>query len=138
MGMFDYVTCEIPLPGVPDGHPGFQTKDTDAQYLERYTIKADGSLIHHAVRYEDTPLEERRFYDGTPEFKDSPLAIVGMFRSVPTGDVAVPFHGRLSFYDRINEEWFEFDCLYDRGSLLKIERNGEAVWPAKGDGRKEE
>ena len=45
MGMYDYVVCRAPLPGVSpkwmkDGHP-FQTKDFDCQ-METYTIEADG------------------------------------------------------------------------------------------------
>lgn len=48
MGMFDYIVCNMPLPGIiptwyKDGHQ-FQTKDTPEQYLKTYTIDADGTI----------------------------------------------------------------------------------------------
>jgi len=44
MGMFDYLSCEYPL---PEGAPvnGWQTKDTPAQYMETYRITRDGFLF---------------------------------------------------------------------------------------------
>lgn len=44
MGMFDDLTCEVPVPGDQQPrHPSFQTKDF-ACLLDHYTIKADGTL----------------------------------------------------------------------------------------------
>lgn len=48
MGMFDYVVCEMNLPGtvpawIKSGHK-FQTKDTPNQYLDTYSIAADGAF----------------------------------------------------------------------------------------------
>ncbi len=59
MGMFDNVRCDYPLPW-PEAK-GFgaewQSYDTDAQYLDEYEIRADGTLWHHAydVRWESDP-----------------------------------------------------------------------------------
>jgi hypothetical protein len=48
MGMFDDVTCELPIPGEPKPKRlSFQTKDFDC-YLDRYTIRADGTLWRDA------------------------------------------------------------------------------------------
>lgn len=46
MGMFDNVVCEYPLPVEGANAFVFQSKDTDAQYLDNYKIKADGTLWH--------------------------------------------------------------------------------------------
>lgn len=45
MGLFDYIKCEMRLPG--DGTPPlqFQTKDTPEQYLKAYTITEQGRLV---------------------------------------------------------------------------------------------
>lgn len=64
MGLYDYVVCDLPLPGTKPkwlrpGHQ-FQTKDTPCQYMKTYTIGADGILIGP----EDGPLD----YTGTIEF----------------------------------------------------------------------
>lgn len=47
MGMFDYLYCEIPLPGnSPFGkETEFQTKDTTDQYLVTHKITKDGDLV---------------------------------------------------------------------------------------------
>lgn len=46
--MFDWVKCDYPLPWPEAADFGFdwQSKDTDAQYCDRYEIRADGTLWH--------------------------------------------------------------------------------------------
>ena len=58
MGMFDYVKCEYPLPDPEAQDLLFQTKDTDAMFLETYKITKEGQLLHFTGEYETTPLEE--------------------------------------------------------------------------------
>lgn len=48
MGMFDGVRCRYPLPWPEVQEDTWQSKDTPAQYLELYEIRADGSLWHEA------------------------------------------------------------------------------------------
>jgi hypothetical protein len=129
MGLFDYVTCEYDL---PDGFDAtgvqFQTKDTDAQYMETYRIDGNGRLWHQAVRYEDRS-------DPTAE-KGSPASVLGCQTPVPTGWELVEHHGTLDFYtSNICASWGPFCAtdddsppwsanyvaLYDHGILLKIE-----------------
>lgn len=108
MGMFDYVTCLHPL---PEGAPqkGYQTKDTAPQFLLTLTIEEDGTLTSEGE--------------------------------------AVPFHGVLSFYwsnvsgsckggyvtqDGQPATSWEFEALYDRGKLVRIDGGREDVteyWP---------
>jgi hypothetical protein len=51
MGMFDHVTCELPMPDGRDvPKDGFQTKSLEClMYL--FTITATGRLIYHQHRY---------------------------------------------------------------------------------------
>lgn len=61
MGMFDNVVCEYPLPVEGANVFMFQSKDTDAQYLDDYKIAADGTLWHlqydrRMEESEDSPL----------------------------------------------------------------------------------
>jgi hypothetical protein len=54
MGMFDYVKCLYLLPDGEDGSAiEFQTKDTDAQYMDLYEIREDGTLWHQVYDVED-------------------------------------------------------------------------------------
>lgn len=62
MGMFDYVVCELPLPGrVPawlkPGHL-FQTKDTPPQALDTFRIKADRTITHQGYDADHSPQKE--------------------------------------------------------------------------------
>lgn len=123
MGMFDYLRCEMPLPVEwPTEGFGFQTKDTDAQYMERYTITSDGRLVHHAVQYESTPKDELPYPDAKPGTWQS---ICGIIKSVPTGDVEVPMHGDLGFhdYDR-SRGWVSFIARFTEGRCVRIWMEG--------------
>jgi hypothetical protein len=106
MGLYDYLRCEYPL---PEGAPvdGYQTKDTPAQFLERYTITADGRLMERRVEL---------------EWIDDPGRglIGGYFAAVPgTGEwVEIPLHGDLWFYDG---EW-EFRARFTEGRIARIEQ----------------
>lgn len=53
MGLYDYVRCEMPLEQCPEWATEFQSKDTPAQYLDRYEIRADGTLWHELYDTED-------------------------------------------------------------------------------------
>lgn len=49
MGVFDYITVKYQGHGIGDvSEEEFQTKDTPAQYLDRYEIREDGTLWHEA------------------------------------------------------------------------------------------
>lgn len=53
MGMFDYLRCHYPLPVDGANALEFQTKDTDAQYMDKYEIREDGTLWHADYDTED-------------------------------------------------------------------------------------
>lgn len=55
MGLFDNVQCQQPLPWPEAADFGFewQTKSSDMPFSERWEIRADGTLWHEDVDYED-------------------------------------------------------------------------------------
>lgn len=119
MGLFDYLNCEIDLPGTTKGEE-FQTKDLEC-FMEYYTIRADGTLIQHYRELETTPKAERPY----PDAKDGLLAIRGMLRAKPGSerDIRVAYDGDLEFYGTGGD----FRATYRKGTLQEICRlvNGE-------------
>ena len=68
MGMFDEVICHYPLPWPEVQDAIWQSKNTPAQYLDRYEIRSDGTLWHEAYtsRWEEdasSPLGFRLYRD---------------------------------------------------------------------------
>ena len=126
MGMFDYLKCEYELPDSSVQNESFQTKSLDST-LANYTITADGRLIHHAVKYESVPEEERPYF-GTPEWEKPLGKICGSMTSVPTGDVEIAYHGDIRFYTSISAretddyKWFEYEARFTDGKLQWIKR----------------
>lgn len=151
MGMYDYIKCEYPLPDAHMQDALFQTKDTEAMYLEHYTITRDGKLVHHGVAYGETPPEERPYYD--PEIKGFKSAVdefCGSISETPTGDIEIPYHGDVYFYTSVGwfadgtktyrisdgqgqrvtdgpwesatEEWFEYQARFTNGRVEWIRR----------------
>ncbi len=131
MGMFDYVVCEYPLPGNPPqwvidhARTGkFQTKDTDRQWLERYTITADGRLVHHAVRYEEVTESEGPYRDHPDPEARALLRWVGSIRSIPIGEDEVhDIHRDLRFSTCSDDEprvFYEYVARFTNGQLERI------------------
>ena len=91
MGMYDNVTCEVPL---PDGYSGaFQTKDFDC-CMDRITIRADGRLVH-----------DKRAWTS----HDAATA------------TDLNFHGIFNFYDyTISRGWHEYEAKFTDGALVEI------------------
>jgi|SRR5580704_6187001 hypothetical protein len=77
MGMFDYVACDVDLPGSPAiAGREFQCRSL-YRVLGRFTITRKGRLIYHSVRYETA---------GSPD----PLP---RMMAIPEGDIDMDFHG---------------------------------------------
>lgn len=53
MGMFDDIKCKYPLPLNGANDLVYQTKDTPAQFLDKYEIREDGTLWHENYDIED-------------------------------------------------------------------------------------
>lgn len=126
MGMFDYITCLYPLPDQdfnvvwPENDP-FQTKSLECD-MDHYTITRDGRIIHHKVRYETVPDEERPYF-GKPEWDRSELArFCGAMRSIPDGDEYLNLTDTIRFYNSKGSEWFEYSATFVDGKLIDIRR----------------
>lgn len=94
MGMFDNIVCHYPLPdGFDAASLEWQTKDTDAQWLDTYTITAEGRLVHTETDAEIVPEAERPFPNATDWRK-----ACGSMRMVNPREVDTNYHGDLYFY----------------------------------------
>ena len=74
MGMFDHVTCELPMPdGRELAKDSFQTKSLEC-LMDLYTITAAGRLIFHKRRYSASRMPE------------------------PIADIDMDYHGDIEIY----------------------------------------
>jgi len=118
MGMFDYIRTKMPLP--PDPTPPnvdwFQTKDTEdisgQLYLERWTIDADGRLVHHTGDYVLEP-------DKT---KEGIMALAGALKLKNKRDVVYPYHGDIHFgyYDTETKDDWNYVARFSEGKCVRI------------------
>lgn len=114
MGMFDYFYCEYEI-DAPEGLE-FQTKDTDAQYLENYKIDKDGYLWHEYREYKWSPDPEREKDGGL-------LAMVGALKTTTKEWRRQDgFRGSINFYTDHKGDWLEFSALFDKGKVINIEK----------------
>ena len=135
MGVFDYVRCEYPLPGLDDPTSiRFQTKDTEEMWLHQYTITKDGRLVSDVIHYEDR---------SDPKAEPGPsTSLKGRKMSVKTGEKHCNYHGILRFYGYAGDvrgigmpenlgqdeahpeeaEWFEFEAAFTHGKLVEVKR----------------
>lgn len=117
MGLFDYLRCKLPLPVAGANDLEFQTKDTDAQYMDHYEIREDGTLWHQEYDTEDRS-------DPTAE---GLAALFGCMTRVNERWVQDDMTGEVRFYTSIGStptttgEWVEFSAFFVRGQLKHIE-----------------
>lgn len=129
MGMFDYVRCKYPLPaGAPVD--GYQTKDTDAQYLELYEIREDGSLWYLHVEREFRP----------DPGKEGLEALCGCMKKVSEEWRQERMTGEVCFYaDNAGDyqNMWEFSAYFVDGQLKHFEtiNNPLVATPASGGPR---
>ena len=122
--MFDDIKVKISLPDLEDEISRsltFQTKDTPAQFMEKYEISENGRLIHMKVEYESVPEEERPFY-GKPEWEHGVNKFLGCINVKELGWEDTEFHGDLIFYTSHNKEWFEYEARFTEGNFTRVKR----------------
>ena len=126
MGMYDEIKCKYSLPDKEVQDETFQTKDF-ACVLGAYTITKEGKLICHTVRTEVVPEEERPYF-GKPGWDRGMNRLIGSMRSIPTGDVEIPFHGDLRFYTDLRDKdkntyvWYEYKARFTDSTLVSIQK----------------
>jgi len=92
MGIYDYVHCEYPLPGLQDPTKiEFQTKSMDT-FFDNYRITAEGKL-----EVEDYDVE-----DQSDPNAEGIMRLVGSCTRIPKGWNPVDFSGTLNFYGDVN------------------------------------
>jgi hypothetical protein len=125
MGMFDYLTCTVPL---PDGYADmqgrwFQTKSLELEFMEHFEIAADGRLILHA--------KEREWRTDEDAFLGGRFHVVREWKEPQT------FTGDVWFYDFRQDKdassgLVEFRARFVDGCLVgPIVAAAEAVEPAR-------
>lgn len=114
MGMFDYLTCNAPLP-VPgfEGHR-WQTKSLECD-LDNYEIREDGTLWHEEYDIEDRSDPNA---EGFHRFR-------GMLtRGNKQWEQCFGFTGEILFYDVVDREhntgWIEFSAYFVAGTLKEL------------------
>ena len=110
MGLFDYIRCERELPAPNAQDLEYQTKDTPAQFMERYTIRADGTLWHEVYDTED---------HSDPNAKGL-MALVGCMSRVNHRWEPCPMTGGIDFYDGDLGSWVEFSSDFLDGNLQRL------------------
>lgn len=101
MGMFDELRCAYPLPADGANDLEYQTKDTPAQWIDRYEIDKEGNLLHEQYDTED---------------HSDPNTRVNK-RLVRVDD----FTGEIRFYDMpAAGEWIEFSSYFIGGKLQSV------------------
>lgn len=131
MGMFDYIRCEIPLPGVPPGTL-FQTKDTQEWCeMKEFVIRADGTLVKHEYDTELTPKDELPYKDAPA---DSIMRLFGSIRTVKGSErnIVVDFDGDLHFYPDVGEDIgdVDFRATFRNGKVKEICHWVNEAWEA--------
>lgn len=130
MGMFDELRCYYPLPVPGANDLLYQTKDTPAQWVDRYEIRDDGTLWHEAYDIEDH--SDKTAPAGSPE------SLIGCMTSVNKHwEFEADFTGEIRFYTSMRQEydraghlvdweayranWIEFSAYFVRGRLQHLE-----------------
>ena len=130
MGMFDYVSCEIPLPCCNGWL--FQSKDLDDE-MKRWTIRSNGTLVKHEYDTEMTPDEELPEKNrNAPE--GSLLKLFGVIRTVKGSerDVVCNYDGDVIFYPDVQYRGEhgdeEFRATFRKGVVTEICQMADGSW----------
>ncbi len=122
MGMFDYLKCKYPLPDADDNDLEYQTKDTPAQLLDNYEIRADGTLWHLAYDIEDR---------SDPNAKGL-ARLAGSLSCSNERWEPVPLTGEIRFYRYVDESHCtEFSAYFVNGMLNFLTPIGKDPIPIK-------
>lgn len=107
MGLYDYIRCRYPLPVEGANALEFQTKDTDAQYLDHYEIREDGTLFHEQYdpRIEKDEKAPLGFYSHRENVRWEQIKMTGEIRFYASGD---------------DGSWIEFSAYFLDGNLREI------------------
>jgi hypothetical protein len=128
MGLYDNLTCKFPLPIKGINEFEFQTKDTDAQFLDNYEIREDGTLWHELYDVEDCS-DAAKWQAANPG-KEVPEELKGWSsfagcrsRINQRWEQVKPFTREIVFYTSFGDGqkgWIEFSAYFENGMVSKI------------------
>lgn len=116
MGLFDWVTCEYPLPGNPPEcavNAAYQTKDLTC-WMMNYTITADGKLI------ESKGEEDWSFFTGTIDLGWSNVVASGPGIYTADGENAVYLEYRVTFVNGVVASFLEVENRSEPAAKRKV------------------
>ena len=87
MGMYDWISVEVPLPDTVENEPDYQTKDFDC-LLEKYVITKNGELYREKWDYEWVDEPDIPFGGYEKKIEDS-------YRR----EYLTDFHGDITFFN---------------------------------------
>ena len=115
MGMFDEIKCKYPLQVKGANKLLFQTKSTDAQFMDLYEIRKDGTLWHEIYDLEDK---------SDPRAKGI-LGMMGCMTRVNKRWEQVNKTGEIRFYTstgKKRDKWLEFSAYFVDGKLNQLHK----------------
>ncbi len=113
MGMFDELRCHYPLPIEGTNGLLFQTKDTDAQFLDLYEIREDGTLWHETYDIENKSQPNA----------EGVVSIAGSLLRVNKQWKREHVTGEIRFYATSGSDdsgWLEFSAHFVDGHLKQL------------------
>lgn len=119
MGMFDYIRCEVQLPGYSSvTEEQFQTKSFD-NTLDNYVITAKGELYRDVWDYE-------WIEDETSPIGGYSNKVEGSYRREYLTDM----HGDIIFYNgkKIDGKWYDYFARFTEGKLTRLWVKESGVW----------
>jgi len=125
MGMFDNIICKYKLPLKGANRIKYQTKDTEAQFLDNYEIREDGTLWHEVYDTEDrspaSGWKKRNPSKKLPERYKGLKEIMGcMTRINPHMVFEDRFIGEIRFYGTYRKSFIEWSSYFKDGKLMTI------------------
>ena len=126
MGMFDDIRCKYPLPVDGANELDYQTKDTPAQYLDKYEIREDGTLWHEVYDTEDHSnaaqwLSKNPGKELPKELDNLSDHFIGCMARINKRWEIVNFTGEIRFYTALTEEhkgWIEWSAYFEDGKIV--------------------
>ena len=117
MGMYDNILCKYPLDvrdiDIKISDLTFQSKDTEAQFLDNYEIREDGTLWHETYDIEDR---------SDPNAKGI-MKLLGCMTRINQRWEQVNTTGEIVFYTSVNDKDFlELSAYFVDGKLNQIHR----------------
>ena len=120
MGMFDYIKCEVQLPGYSFiTTEEFQTKSFD-NLMQHYVITVKGELYRELWDY---------------DWVDEPTHFLGGYeRKIPESyrrEYLTDLHGDVIFYTGRrpeNGKWYDYFARFTEGKLTRIWMKESGVW----------